>query len=115
MHETFPPQLKKIIIDKLIDRGAVSPEDREAYIVTGVMIYERVTWGYRLGIRAPFIIEDQPASARYMSRLARMFRIGGKPYRTAYLTPDETIMLLREAASKCPDLFGQIRQRVYIQ
>jgi len=114
MRTAFPQQVKERIIDKLIESGRITTDEVELYRVTGSLVYEWRHDTYQLGIRVPSVIEWEPAVVQYASRFARALRIGGRPYRTVYLTGHESVLLVNEIKLECPSLFRQLRQAARI-
>lgn len=114
MRMAFPSEVKERIIDKLIESGRIATAEEELYNVTGSLVYEWRRDTYQFGVRVPSVIEWEPAVVQYVTRVARALGIGGKPYRTVYLTGRESALLVNEIQLECPTLFRQLRHAARI-
>lgn len=110
MQQDAEAPVKKIIINALINKGKISSANAELYDKAGSVVYVWLRDEYRFGIKVPTDNRNQPALIKYVGRLARFLNMGGKPYRTRYLSSRESRSLFLTVESEFPEYFARLKK-----
>ena len=108
-------QLQELVVDKLIAKGRIKPEERTTYIETGSLVYRGDWCDFQMGVRVPVVSDNQPEFMRYINRVARTTGLGGRPSHAVYLSPRATDILLGEIQLECPDLYRNLPRQLKVR